>query len=95
MRVVHHHPRAVLLRERYDLRELGDVAAHGEHAVRHDQHAALLRHTLELCFKVGHVRVLIAQHFPVGQLAAVVYAGVVFAVAYNVVIPADYGADYA
>ena len=95
VRVVHHHPRAVLLGERDDLRKLGNVAAHGEHAVRYDKYTALLRYALELGFKVGHVRVLIAQHFPVGQLAAVIYAGMVLAVAYHIVVPPDYGADYA
>ena len=95
MRVVHHHPCAVLLGEVDDLRKLGNVAAHGEHAVRYDKYTALLRHALKLRLKVGHVRVLIAQHFPVGQLASVIYAGVVLAVAYHVIVPPDYGADYA
>ena len=36
VRLVHAHHRVVLLRQRHDLVQLGQVAVHREHAVRHD-----------------------------------------------------------
>ena len=91
--VVHHDARAVLFRQVADLRQLCDVAAHGEHAVGDDEAARGLRHGLQLGLEVVHVRVAVAEHLAEGEAAAVVDAGVVLAVADDVVAAADEGAD--
>ena len=93
VRVVDHDACAVFLRQRADLGQVGNVAAHGEHAVGHDQAARRLRHLLELLFKVCHIVVLVAQHLAVGQLAAVIEAGMVLTVHDDIVMQADNGAD--
>ena len=91
--VVHHGAGAVLLGQPHDLRQVGDVAAHGEHTVGDDQDAGSLRHLLELPLQIGHVVVLIAQHLAEAELAAVINAGMVFPVADDVVVAAHQGGD--
>ncbi len=93
--VVHHDPRAVLLRQGADLRQPGDVAAHGEHTVGDDQRPGRLRHFLQALFQLRHVAVAIAQHFAVGQLAPGVDAGVVLPVTDHIVVPPHQGGDNA
>ena len=91
--VVHHDAGAVLLRQGADLRQLCNVAAHGEDAVRHDQAAGLLGNAGKELFQLLHIAVLIAQHLAVRELAAVIDAGVVFPVTDHIVAPAHQGAD--
>ena len=91
--VVHHDPGAVLLRQSADLRQLGNIAAHGEHAVGDDQRARRLRHLLQALLQLRHVAVAIAQHLAVGQLAPGVNAGVVLTVADDVVVAAHQRGD--
>ena len=94
MRVVDHHARAVFPRERYDFRQLCDVAAHAEYAVGYDQAARRFRHLFQLNFQLLHVRMGIGEHSAVAQLAAVVNAGVIFLVADHVIaVPDDCGND--
>ena len=93
MRVVHHHARAMRLGDPDDLRQVRHVAAHGEHAVHHHERAAVGRHAVEAGGEIGHVVVLEAEELAEAQLAARVDAGVVFAVADDVVVQADDGAD--
>ena len=93
--VVHHDPGPILLGQSADLRQLGDVAAHGEHAVGDDQRAVLLRHTLQHLLQLGHVAVAVAQHLAVAQLAAGVDGRVVLPVADHIVVPVHQGADNA
>ena len=95
MRIVNHDARTVFLRQRADLGQIGNIAAHGEYAVGHDQAACRFRHLLQLLFKVRHVVVLVAQHLAIGQLAAVVEAGVIFSIHDNIIMQADDGADNA
>jgi len=91
--VVHHDPRAVLFGKVHDVGQVRDVAAHGEHAVRYDEAAGVVRDLLERVFQALHVAVFVAEHAGVAELAAVVDAGVVFPVAQNVVAVAGHGAD--
>ena len=91
--VVHHDPGAVLLRQAADLRQVGDVSAHGENAVGDDQAALVFGHPLQLGLQVGHVVMLISQHLAVAQAAGVVKAGVVLLVHDDVVVQAGYRAD--
>ena len=91
--VVHHDARAVPGGEFADLGQLRNVAAHGKDAVRDDEAARGLRHGAELGLKVVHVGVAVAEHLAEGEAAAVVDAGVVLAVADDVVAAADEGAD--
>ena len=93
MRIVNHDARTVFLRQRADLGQIGNIAAHGEYAVGHDQAACRFRHLLQLLFKVCHIVVLVAQHLAVGQLAAVIEAGMVLTVHDDIVMQADNGAD--
>ena len=94
MRVVDHHARAVFPRERYDFRQLCDVAAHAEYAVGHDQAARRFGHLFQLNFELLHVRMGRGEHSAVAQLAAVVNAGVIFLVADHVIaVPDDCGND--
>ena len=89
--VVHHDPRAILLRQAADLRQVRDVALHAEHAVGHDQAARSVRNLLELNFQLLHVLVAVGQHAAVAQAAAVVDGGVVLAIADHVVAVAHDG----
>ena len=91
--IVHHDPGAVFLRQAADLREVRDVAAHGEDAVRHDEAAGALRHAPELLLQIVHIVVLEAEHLPEGQSAAVVQARVVLAVHDHIVPATDNRAD--
>lgn len=91
--VVHHDACAVFLRQRADLRQVGNIAAHGEHAIGHDEAAGGVGHLLQLLFQVRHVVMLVAEHLAVGELAAVVEAGVVLAVHDDVVMQTDDRAD--
>ena len=91
--IVHHDPCAVFLCQAADFREIRDVAAHGEHAVRHDEAAGGLRHAPELLLQIVHVVVLEPEHFPEGQPAAVIQARVVLAVHDHIVPATDDGAD--
>ena len=91
--VVHHDAGTVLLRQRADLRKLGNITAHGEHAVGDDERARRLRHTLEAFLQIRHVAVAVAQHFAVGQLAPGVDAGVVLPVADDVIVPSHQRGD--
>ena len=91
--VVHHDARAVFASEADDFGELGDVAAHAEHAVGDDQAARGFRHLLQLKLQLLHVGVSIGEHAAVAELAAVVDAGVVFLVADDVISMADDGGD--
>ena len=93
MGIIHHHPCAVLLRQRADLRQLGNVAAHGEYAVGDDQCARRLRHALEALLQLRHVAVAIAQHLAVGHLAPGVDAGVVLPVADHIVVASHQRGD--
>ena len=93
VRVVNHHCGAVLLRQAADLRQVGDIAAHREHAVGNYQYACCLGDLLKGLFEILHIVVLIAHHSTVAELAAVVYAGVVLTVAYYIVASAYYRAD--
>ena len=93
VRIVHHDPGTVFLRQAADLREIRDVAAHGEDAVRHDEAAGSLRNAPELLLQIVHIVVPEAEHFPEGQPAAVVQARVVLAVHDHIVPATDDGAD--
>ena len=93
VRIVHHDARAVPPRKAHDLRQVAHVAAHGEHAVGHDEAAGAVRHLLQPGFKIRHVVVAVAEHPGVGELAAVVDAGVVLLVAQDIVILAAHGGD--
>ena len=84
--VVHHHAGAVLFRQRADLRQLGNVTAHGKYAVGDDQRAVLLRHTLELLLQIRHVTVAVAQHLAVAHLTAGIDAGVILTVADHIIV---------
>src|SRR6266581_5008316 len=57
MRVVDGDDRVELLRQGHDVRQPGDVALHGEHAVREDQLEARMLRRAQLVLEVGHVRV--------------------------------------
>ena len=91
--VVHHDPRAVLLRQAADLRQVGDVALHAEHAVGHDQPARIVRDLLELNLQLLHVLVAVGQHAAVAQATAVVDGGVVLPIADHIVAVAHDGRD--
>ena len=93
MRIVDHDARTVLLGKTADLRQICNVARHGEHAVGHDQAAGRFRNLLELLLQIFHVVVAEAEHFPVGKAAAVIEARVVFAIHDAVLVPTDNGAD--
>ena len=93
MRVVHHDPCAVRLCKPHDLRQVRNVAAHGEHAVRHDEDARGIRYPLQTFFEVLHVVVPIAQHGRIGEFAAVIDARVVFAVADHIIVLSADGGD--
>ena len=93
MGVVHHDPCPVLFGQGADLRQFGDVAAHGEHAVGDDQGAVLFRHPLQALLQLLHVAVAIAQHLAVAHLAPGIDGGVVLPVADDVVMPVHQGAD--
>ena len=93
--IVHHDPRAVLPGQPADLRQLGDVAAHGEHAVGNDQHAAFAVDLLQNAFQLRHVTVAVTQHFTIAHLAAGIDAGVVFLVADHIVVAVHQGGDNA
>jgi hypothetical protein len=58
--VVQHDHGVVALGQLHDLVQLGEVAVHGEDAVRHDQAEPLVLVQLQLLLQVLHVRVLVA-----------------------------------
>ena len=91
--VVHHDAGAVLPGQGADLRQLGDVAAHGEHAVGDDQHAVLAVDLLQDALQLRHVVVAVAQHLTVAHLAPGVDAGVVLLVADHIVVAVHQGGD--
>ena len=93
VRVVHHDPRAVLLRKAADLRQVRDVALHAEHAVGHDQATRAVRDLLKLNLQLLHVLVSVGQHAAVAQATAVVDGGVVLPVADHIVAVAHDGRD--
>ncbi len=95
MRIIHHHARAVLLGQTADFRQIRDIAAHGKHAVRHNQATAVFRNLLQLLFQILHIVVPKAQHFSVAQSAAVIKAGMIFSVHDDVIVHPDNGADNA
>ena len=91
--IVHHDPCAVLLGQRTNFRQLGDVAAHGEYAVCDDEGAVLLRHPLQLLLQIRHIAVAVAQHLAVAHLAPGVDGSVVLPVADHIVVPPHQCAD--
>ena len=91
--VVHHDASAVLLGQGADLRQLGDVAAHGEHAVGDDQHAVFAVDLLQNALQLRHIAVAVAQHLAVAHLAAGVDAGVVLPVADHIVVASHQRGD--
>ena len=93
VRVVDHDACAVFLRQRADLGQVGNIAAHGEHAVGHDEAAGGVGHLLQFLFQIRHVVMLVAKHLAVGELAAVIEAGMVLTVHDDIVMQADNGAD--
>ena len=81
VRVVDHHQGAVAVGQIADLREPGDRAVHGEHAVGRDQaHARVLR-VLQRLLELVHVVVGVAQAPRLAQADAVDDAGVIQRVA--------------
>ena len=64
--VIHHDPGAVLLGQAYNFRQLGNIAAHAEYAVRYYEAACGVRYLLQLLFKVSHVPMAVAQHSRLG-----------------------------
>ena len=76
VRVVHEHHGVVLLGQRDDLVQLGEVAVHGEHAVGDDHAEALVLVLLQLLLQVPHVGVLVGVLHRLAQPHAVHDGGV-------------------
>ena len=91
--IVHHDSGAVLPRQADDLRQVGDLAGHGEDAVCHNQDAALGAVGRQQTLQVLHIVMLKRIHPGEGQLAAVVNAGVILFVAEDIVAVPGNGAD--
>ena len=76
VRIVHEHHGVVLLGQRDNLIELGDVAVHREHAVGDDQPEALVLVLLKLLFEMFHVGMLVGVLHRLAQPHAVHDRGV-------------------
>ena len=86
MRVIDHDSRPVFSGEADDLGQIADIAAHGEHAVCHDQRTGMIRHFLQAFLQMLHIAVTVPEHRRVRKLAAVVYARMVFLIHDDVVV---------
>ena len=95
VRVVHHDARAVFFCKRYDFGQLAYVAAHAENSVGDYELAVGIRRGGQLCFKVRHVAVGVSYKLGVAESAAVINAGMVFAVAENYVVASRYAGNNA
>ena len=93
MGIVHHHSGAKFPGQSHNLRQVGNISSHREHAVCDNQAAAALRNLLQLPPQVPHIVVPVAEHLAVAQLAAVVNTGVIFPVTDDVVMESNQSAD--
>ena len=66
MGVIYHYARPVLPGKADYLRQVGNIAAHAEYAVRYYEAACGVRYLLQLLFKVSHVPMAVAQHSRLG-----------------------------
>ena len=88
--IVDHNAGIVAAGEVHDFGKLGDIAAHGEDSVGHDELRGIGPELLEHALEAVHVVVEVADHLCVRELGPVVDAGVVLAVADDVIA---FGAD--
>ena len=86
VRIVHHHTRAVFLRQLAYLRQFADIATHGEDTIGDNQFAGILRDRFELALQILHIRMTIAKHFRITQTASVIDRSVVLTVIEDVII---------
>ncbi len=90
MSLVNHDRAVILVLELNNLRQIGEVALHREHAVDNDELHSLLWQTLEQVLKVFHVVVLIVELTGERQASAVNDAGMVAVVADDIVATAHH-----
>ena len=90
MGFIHHdHDIVVLVLELHDLRELAQVAFHGEDAVHDDEFHRVLGAAAEAALQVLHVVMLEMQRFGEGEAAAVHDGSMVAVVTDNIVVPGE------
>ena len=87
--LVDHYRAVVLLLQRHYLRQLGQVALHGEHAIDDNELDGILRQLLQQPLQVFHVVVLVVQLASKSQTAPVNDGGMVTIVADDIVVLAQ------